>query len=300
VSTSPRIYISAPDDVNLAPDHVQLKEAILEAVKSQGFELQIFHKAGIPAHQGWNFSNADSLMSRCHGAVILALPKWHEARLLNGTSASLPSEYNHFEGGLAVAHDVSLLIVAHPAERISGITDTAGGKHIYFWPSGQGGDWANSEHFRTYLSDWAEIVRARRKIFLGYCSSAKTTADALMHFLQRTFNTTVVNYMTDFRPGQTILEEIEAADKQCTVGIFLFTKDDQLAGIEAYAAPRDNVIFEAGYFTRSKGKDHVLIIREEGAKMPADWGGVIYVPLKDRTDISPIESRIRTFLDAQL
>jgi predicted nucleotide-binding protein len=45
--------------------------------------------------------------------------------------------------------------------------------------------------------------------------------------------------------------------------------------------PRDNVLLEAGYFASAKGKERVLIVREEGAKMPADFGGDIYVSLKD-------------------
>lgn len=62
------------------------------------------------------------------------------------------------------------------------------------------------------------------------------------------------------------------------MGIFLFTKDNPLVGIdENQASPRDNVVFEAGYFMHAKGKERTLIIREEGTKMPADLGGnIIY------------------------
>jgi predicted nucleotide-binding protein len=66
------------------------------------------------------------------------------------------------------------------------------------------------------------------------------------------------------------------------------------------AAPRDNVVFEAGYFTAAKGRDRVLIIREEGAKMPADLGGNIYLSLANRDDIRPIEQAIRDFVDRRL
>jgi hypothetical protein len=44
-------------------------------------------------------------------------------------------------------------------------------------------------------------------------------------------------------------------------------------GHTTQAVPRDNVVFEAGYFIRAKGKDRVLIVREAGAKTPADLGG---------------------------
>ena len=60
------------------------------------------------------------------------------------------------------------------------------------------------------------------------------------------------------------------------------------------------MVFEAGYFAAAKGRDRVLIIREEGAKMPADLGGNIYVALVARDDIRPIESAIRDFVDRRL
>ena len=44
------------------------------------------------------------------------------------------------------------------------------------------------------------------------------------------------------------------------------------------AVPRDNVIFEAGYFIGLKGKRNVLIIRESGSKMPVDLGGISMHP----------------------
>lgn len=91
----------------------------------------------------------------------------------------------------------------------------------------------------------------------------------------------------------------KAAARSCACGIFLFTKDDPLEGIDG-AAPRDNVIFEAGFFLRANGRDRVAVIREEGAKMPADLGGNVYISLKDRGDIAPIHSQIRRFLENAL
>ena len=66
--------------------------------------------------------------------------------------------------------------------------------------------------------------------------------------------------------------------------------------ISEYAAPRDNVVFEAGYFMHAVGKERTLIIREEGAKMPADVGGAIYLDLKDRNNTASIETALRKFI----
>lgn len=83
-------------------------------------------------------------------------------------------------------------------------------------------------------------------------------------------------------------------------GIFLFTKDDDLAdqGVVDTSVPRDNVVFEAGYFIGLKGKRNVLFIREADSNMPADLGGDIYAFLPDKADIGPIERTLAGFMGA--
>ena len=66
------------------------------------------------------------------------------------------------------------------------------------------------------------------------------------------------------------------------------------------AAPRDNVVFEAGYFMCAKGPDRCLIIRHGEAKMPADVGGAIYVHLNKDASVSSIEGRLKDFVDRNL
>ena len=63
-------------------------------------------------------------------------------------------------------------------------------------------------------------------------------------------------------------------------------------------APRDNVVFEAGYFIALKSKRNVLIVREDGSKMPADLGGDVYAPLPDKSNIGPIERIVSAFVEA--
>jgi predicted nucleotide-binding protein len=88
----------------------------------------------------------------------------------------------------------------------------------------------------------------------------------------------VDDYATDFKAGASILQGIETSRSRCTCGIFLFGENDPLEGDTAGgAAPRDNVVFEAGYFMSAKGAEGCLIVRQGSAKMPADLGGSIYV-----------------------
>ena len=105
---------------------------------------------------------------------------------------------------------------------------------------------------------------------------------------------TVLDWQTDFIAGRSILAQIEEAASRCNAGIFLFTKDDDLIdhGQPDTTAPRDNVVFEAGYFIGLKGKRNVLIVREQGSKMPADLGGDIYALFQNKADIGPTVERV--------
>jgi hypothetical protein len=42
------------------------------------------------------------------------------------------------------------------------------------------------------------------------------------------------------------------------------------------------------------------VITEEGAKMPSDLGGILYLKLTDRGDISPLETPLRDGLERML
>ena len=75
--------------------------------------------------------------------------------------------------------------------------------------------------------------------------------------------------------------------------------DDKVSGAAGrQSAPRDNVVFEAGYFAGAKGRHYTTIIRERTAKIPSDLGGVLYLELTDRADISGIAPKLRQQLIA--
>jgi predicted nucleotide-binding protein len=61
-------------------------------------------------------------------------------------------------------------------------------------------------------------------------------------------------------------------------------------------APRDNVVYEAGYFASAKGRPYTTIIREKGAKVPSDLGGILLLELANRSDLSPIATKLRNQL----
>lgn len=78
--------------------------------------------------------------------------------------------------------------------------------------------------------------------------------------------------------GRTIIEKIE--DYSDVDGaVCLFTSDDiGKSKRDAADQPRarQNVVLETGYFMGKLGRDHIVILADEGIEMPSDISGVVY------------------------
>lgn len=290
-----RVFISVPFSRNLSSNHAQMKDWIFDTVQRQGFETQCFGESGIPQYMSWTFDTVQEIMSKCQGAIILGFPRWHCYEDIN-----FATEWSHYEGALALSLKIPTLIIKDSDVANRGILYSGGGHHIEFLPPNVDTLWFENDPFKSSFNHWAKQVNSRYHVFFGYSSQAKNTAQSILLFLNKQ-NIKVKDWSMDFQSAGTILDEIQRAADESLGGIFLFTKDDELkSGDLSYAAPRDNVIYEAGFFTNSKGRERVLIIREEGAKMPADVGGAIYLSLKDRNDTSTIETQLMKFIQDRL
>lgn len=293
-----RIFVSVPMHSHLDERRRGLKDALLTKLTGLGMQPEIFFESGAAAGMSWSFHNVEEIMRRCIGAVILGFTRWSFP--VEKGELRFVSEYTHYEGAIANALRLPLLIIAERGLVERGVTWTGAGHPILFMPEGANASWLTDEYFAHRFSLWSEQVSQRCDIFLGYCSQARHPAQSVHLFLTSKLGLRVLDWEMNFAAGGTILQEIERAANLCSAGIFLFTKDDQLEGEAGRAAPRDNVVFEAGYFASAKGHDRVLVIREESAKMPADLGGSIYVTLTNRNDTRAIESALRDFVERRL
>jgi hypothetical protein len=316
--TKPRIFVSVPDDRHLDLRRNGLKRAIISFVAKQGFELAGFETEQFGTGQTknldiWTAEKANKLIRRCDGALILALARTY-VRLLDPENSdeggrkpdmvlALPTPYNHLEGALAISQQLPLLILFEENMDRTGIFN-CGTKTITI-PMDAGPKWIKSKEFQAHFSSWAADVMEWRDVFLGYCSRANSAAEGIRDYLEKR-GYSVLDWARDFKPaGTTILQQIERAASRCRCAVFLFTKDDELErnakGKASFdAIPRDNVLLEAGYFTQARGKERVAIVREEGAKMPADLGGVIYLSFESRENLLPVKKGLIRFLVAAL
>jgi hypothetical protein len=297
-----RIYVSLPAD-HWLPDNLNtLKWSIVERIKNLGYTPEIFTNPkgmpGLASAKSWHPRDADEIARRCAGAAILGMARW-DFQDSEGKPRLLPTEFNHYEGALAHTLGLPTLVLAQIDIQRRVVFDMSYGGYLGLFKPDADASWLRTDEFRVPFDYWRERLAERRDVFLGYSGASKATAEKVKRYLQ-SLGAKVLDWRTDFIPGSTILEQIEEAAARAIAGIFLFTKDDDLVdkGQQDLAAPRDNVVFEAGYFIGIKGKRNVLIIRESGSKMPADLGGDIYASLEDRTSIEPIERSLEAFLGA--
>jgi predicted nucleotide-binding protein len=80
-----------------------------------------------------------------------------------------------------------------------------------------------------------------------------------------------------FRPSATTIENLERELAGADFAILVLAADDVVECREmSQDAPRDNVIWEHGFFTGGLGRGRVFIVRPRGVdlKLPSDWGGI--------------------------
>jgi hypothetical protein len=299
-----RIYVSLPADPWLPANLNRLKWGIVEEIEKLGYVPEIFTnprgKPGLASAKAWHPRDADEIARRCAGAAVLGMARW---RLFQDSEKAvlLPTEFNHYEGALARTLGLPTLVLVQRDVLRRVVFDMSYGGFVGLFAPDADVDWLHTEDFVVPFKYWSALLDERRDVFLGYSSLSKKTAAVIKRYLL-SLGARVLDWQTDFIPGRTILDQIEQAAARSIGGIFLFTKDDDLVdrgqGQDEVAVPRDNVVFEAGYFIGVKGKRNVLIIREAGSKMPADLGGDIYASLPSRSSITSIERALSAFLDA--
>src|SRR6266566_1122780 len=275
-----RVFISATKDRNLRPRPRGIKRALIAKVQAAGLEPQEFLESGLAESLPWTFENVDQVMRRCLGAVILGFPRWDVGGI------KLINDFSHYETAVAITQGLPVLILAERGVQKRATLAPGGGKAITLVPADASPDWLASLSFVKRWDAWLKEVNGRKDVFLGYSSKSAGVA-AQIHLRLTRYGASVLYWEMDFGAGRTILREIDRASSICTCGIFLFSEDDAL--VDAVAAPRDNVVFEAGYFMSSKGPDRCLIIRAGKAKMPADVGGTIYLRLGNDGNVNAIE-----------
>jgi len=298
-----RIFVSSPRDEHLDDRRNELKWTIIKEIEALGYEPQVFGSSkggdGLPSGRAWSAKEADEVMQRCIGAAILGFPIWQCLRPAGGKTVSLVTEHCHYEGALARAYRLPILAILEEGVEERVFFNRYAGDLPVRLPMQAQPTWVTENAFRDFLNGWNRRLGERKDVFLAYSGNLEGTAESIKNTLME-LGATVLDWKSDFVGGRTILEQVEDAARRKSGGVFLFTRDNMLKGKGELAVPRDNVIFEAGYFAHSKGHERVLVIRGQGAKMPADLGGVVYETFADRTNVQDLNERLRRFLEVAI
>jgi hypothetical protein len=286
-----RIFVSATVKRHMTKQQSSMRDAIIKRIKAEDLDVQIFDVGGIRDRR-WTPQSCVEVMRTCQGAVLIGFPRWKSSD--HGKSVRLASEFLQYEGVLARTMGLPILTIVEEGIEERGVI--ASPLKI---PRKADETWLEAPEFDVGLQDWLRQIKRRDDVFLGYCSKASSIADLVSKHLQGK-GLRVRDWSKHFRHARIILDELEEAARDCSCAIFVFSGDDKLHGTKKVAAPRDNVIFETGYFMYARGRDRVLILRAGAAKMPADLGGVIYTPWATRKRASRKKASVTDEMSASV
>lgn len=292
MNTQPLVLLAAPQEKNQSDFQKAFINALQDRITSEGVRLEL------DGRDYQNLAGRHELMRRCQGAVIVASAQWAARRLYRHKDESLiaPSEFTHVATSMAVATGKPLLVLRDKEVAQRGTLKQGYVDLTAIVPSKAGLKWLDSPSFTDMFSEWLKRVREQRHVFLGYSSGVAALANQVQRYLTEHLHLSVLDWQ-ESTAGRSVMDNIIKAERRTMFGVFLLTKDDK--GIDQggvrRALPRDNVIFEAGYFAGAKGPQFDLIIHEPGAKLPTDLGGFVYLELKKGSGIDSIETKIRDY-----
>ncbi|HXJ86572.1 MAG TPA: TIR domain-containing protein [Candidatus Binatia bacterium] len=287
------VIISSPKVQNLSNPQRRFLEAVEELLRSKG--LRILTES----------ADSDTVIdditktNRCRGVLVLAFEQWNARRLNRDRDKDvvMPSEFTHIKAVTAAASRRPLLVLREKSLADRGVLRGGYLQHVVRLPNSLKTEWLDGTEFQSEFKKWRDEIDCFRHVFLGYSSQASETGEQLCRFLSDELKLRVFDWH-NFHSGDSIWESIVSAERYTNCGVFLFMADDALtAGTKA---PRDNVVYEAGYFAGAKGGKSAVIVMEEGAKVPTDLQGILYLKLGKRRDIAPIKEALRERLQQML
>ena len=148
---------------------------------------------------------------------------------------------------------------------------------------------------------WAETARKKKgllKAFIGSSSEALEIARGIELELEHDLEATPWNRIFDV--SALTLDALEEAVNIYDIGIFVFgTEDHTVSRSEAAKTTRDNVLFEAGMFMGSLGRERTFVVkpRDPELHLPSDLSGLTiaeYDPAREvRHSLGPACEKIR-------
>jgi hypothetical protein len=141
------------------------------------------------------------------------------------------------------------------------------------------------------------------RIFLGSSGKQAKLLQAVTRGLEDVAD--VEPWTTTFNPGRSTLDRLVELSQEVDFAAFVFAQDDWTTtdvSQSGQAAPRDNVVFEAGLFGGALGIRRTFIIHANGSKLPSDLLGltsVRYDPATSPAEVRAINQKLRKAIEAE-
>jgi hypothetical protein len=147
------------------------------------------------------------------------------------------------------------------------------------------------------------------RIFLGSSATQTKLLQSLTRGLEDIAR--VEPWTASFNPGTSTLERLLELTRQVDFAAFVFARDDwtiksvaaaDQATAAGQAAPRDNVVFEAGLFGGVLGMRRTFILHANGAKLPTDLLGLTCIRYGEElsaADIRGINQKLRKAIETE-
>lgn len=147
------------------------------------------------------------------------------------------------------------------------------------------------------------------RIFLGSSATQTKLLQSMTRGLEDIAH--VEPWTASFNPGTTTLERLLELTRQVDFAAFIFARDDWTiksasspaqANAPGQAAPRDNVVFEAGLFGGVLGMRRTFILHANGAKLPTDLLGLTSIRYGEEltaAEIRAINQKLRKAIETE-
>jgi hypothetical protein len=141
------------------------------------------------------------------------------------------------------------------------------------------------------------------RIFLGSSGKQAALLEAITLGLKDVAD--VEPWTTTFNPGRNTLDRLVELSQEVDFAAFVFAQDDWTttdAAPSGEAAPRDNVVFEAGLFGGALGIRRTFILHADGSKLPTDLLGltsVRYDPAAGDDEVRAITEKLRKAIETE-
>jgi CAP12/Pycsar effector protein, TIR domain len=141
------------------------------------------------------------------------------------------------------------------------------------------------------------------RIFLGSSGKQTKLVQALTRGLADVAE--VEPWTAVFNPGVSTLDRLVELTREVDFAAFVFAQDDWTANApeaagQGQAAPRDNVVFEAGLFGGALGMRRTFILHAKGAKLPTDLLGMTAVRYPEgltSADMREVNQKLRKAIE---